>query len=368
MKKLMTLLLVLTLGVTMFTACSKKDDDKGDKAEPAKQTDEVKDAEKDNADTDKDTEVAATDSLVVYSPHKADMINPIIKEFQETTGIKVDVVAAGTGELLKRIESESNNPLGDVMWGGGAESLNAFKEFFAPYESEEAKAINTVFIDRENTWTGTSPLPMVIMYNKKLVKPEDVPTSWGDLLDEKWKGKIAYADPTRSGSSFTILATMLTAYKAEGDEGWEFINNFYKNLDGKLTSGSSGVYKGVADGEYAVGLTLEKAAMEYINAGAEVGMVYPSEGTSSAPDAIAVIKGAKNEVNAKKFLDFALTAKTQKFVLDNFASRPVRDDVEMGDNLIKMSEIKLVDYDLQWVSDNKDNIVKKWKDIVIGKY
>ncbi len=108
--------------------------------------------------------------------------------------------------------------------------------------------------------------------------------------------------------------------------------------------------------------------MEYINAGAEVGMVYPSEGTSSAPDAIAVIKGTKNEVNAKKFLDFALTAKTQKFVLDNFASRPVRDDVEMGDNLIKMSEIKLVDYDLQWVSDNKDNIVKKWKDIVIGKY
>lgn len=360
MKKLMALLLILSLGVMMFTGCKKED--KTGEAKPAKESSKSGDTEK------KNTEAKETDSLVVYSPHKADMLNPIVKEFQETTGIKVEVVAAGTGELLKRVQSESNNPLGDVMWGGGAESLNAFKEYFGVYESKEAKAIDAVFIDRENKWIGTSPLPMVIMYNKKLVKPEDVPTSWGDLLDEKWKGKIAYADPTRSGSSFTILATMLTAYKAEGDDGWKFINDFYKNLDGKLTSGSSGVYKGVADGEYAVGLTLEKAAMEYINAGAEVGMVYPSEGTSSAPDAIAIIKGAKNEANAKKFVEFVLTNKTQKFILDNFASRPSRDDVELGENLKKMSEIKLVDYDLQWVSDNKDNIVKKWKDIVIGKY
>lgn len=361
MKKLIVLVLVLALGVTTLAGCGNKEKKSGEDTKTPTETGT-------NENKDSKEEAKETDSLVVYSPHKADMINPIVKEFQESTGIKVEVVAAGTGELLKRIQSESGNALGDVMWGGGAESLNAFKEYFTAYESEEAKNINTMFIDRENTWTGTSPLPMVIMYNKKLVKPEDVPTSWGDLLDAKWTGKIAYADPTRSGSSFTILATMLTAYKDQGDDGWKFIKDFYTNLDGKLTSGSSGVYKGVADGEYPVGLTLEKTAMEYVNAGAEVGIVYPSEGTSSVPDGIAVIKGAKNEVNAKKFLDFVLTAKTQQFVLDNFASRPVRDDVKLADNLIKMSDIKLVDYDLEWVSDNKDNIVKKWKDIVIGKY
>lgn len=358
MKKLLALLLVLTLSASLFTACGQKEDVSKEKESTSSQTE--------TADKG-DTSAEETDSLVVYSPHKADMLNPIVKEFQETTGIKVEVVAAGTGELLKRIQSESNNPLGDVMWGGGAESLNAFEEYFMPYDSPEATAIDAKFIDNEKNWTGTSPLPMVIMYNKKLVKPEDVPAAWGDLLDPKWKGRIAYADPTRSGSSFTILATMLTAYNTDGEEGWGFIRDFYANLDGKLTSGSSGVYKGVADGEYAVGLTLEKTALEYIKAGAEVGMIYPSEGTSSAPDGIALIKGAKNEANAKKFFDFAITAKTQKFILDNFNSRPSRDDVELGENLVPMTEIKLVDYDLQWVSDNKDTIVKKWKDIVIGK-
>ncbi len=309
-----------------------------------------------------------SNTLVIYSPHKADMINPIIKEFQETTGIKVELVAAGTGELLKRIESESNNPLGDIMWGGGAESLNAFGDFFTAYESPETAYIDSSFIGANHIWTGTSPLPMVIMYNKKLVKPEDVPRGWEDLLDSKWTGKIAYADPTRSGSSFTILATMLEAFKDRGDDGWVFIRDFYKNLDGKLISGSSGVYKGVSDGEYSVGLTLEKAAMEYVNAGADVGIVYPKEGTSSAPDGIAIIKGAKNINNAKVFFDFVLKSETQKYVYENFASRPVRNDIELSETMLPISDIKLVDYDLEWVSANKEFIVKKWKDIVIGKY
>ncbi len=309
-----------------------------------------------------------TNSLVIYTPHKADMVNPIVKNFEEATGIQVEVVAAGTGELLKRIESESTNPLGDVMWGGGAESLNAYSAYFTPYQSPQAENLSASFVGPNSVWVGTSPLPMVLMYNKNLVSDSEVPTSWGDLLNPEWKGRIAYADPTRSGSSFTILATMLKAYETDGSQGWDFIKSLYEQLDGKLVSGSSGVYKGVADGEYAVGLTLEKAAMEYLNAGAPVGIVYPSEGTSSAPDGIAIIKGAQHESNAQKFFDFVLTVETQQFVYDNFASRPVREDVVISGSMPNISEIKLVPYDLQWVSDNKDALVKQWKDIVVGKY
>ena len=63
-------------------------------------------------------------TLTVYSPHPAETINIGVQEFTNRTGIKVEVVAAGTGELLNRIAAESANPLGDVFWGGGAESLD----------------------------------------------------------------------------------------------------------------------------------------------------------------------------------------------------------------------------------------------------
>lgn len=88
------------------------DPDPGVETEPGVETDP--DSEDDQSSD------SGSDTLTVYSPHPAETINLVIQEFEEQTGIKVEIVAAGTGELLKRVESESDNPLGDVLWGGGA--------------------------------------------------------------------------------------------------------------------------------------------------------------------------------------------------------------------------------------------------------
>ncbi|WP_373834221.1 extracellular solute-binding protein, partial [Bacteroides heparinolyticus] len=186
------------------------------------------------------SQTAGGGSLVVYSPHPAETINLIIQEFEAKTGIKVEVVAAGTGELLKRVESEVDNPLGDVLWGGGAESLQAYSGYFEPYQSSELANIDAKYYAKDNTWTGESPLPMVILYNTDLVTDESAITSWADVLKPEFKGKIAMADPAKSGSAYTILATLLTAYKDQND-GWDFVKEFYANLDGKILSSSSGV-------------------------------------------------------------------------------------------------------------------------------
>ena len=291
-------------------------------------------------------------SITVYSPHPAETINLLVQEFENKTGIKVDIVAAGTGELLKRVESEKDNPLGDVLWGGGAESLQAYAQYFEPYKSSELENIDPKYYAKDNTWTGESPLPMVLLYNTNLVSDENAITSWKDILKPEFKGKIA--------------VTMLTAYKAEND-GWDFIKEFYSNLDGKILSSSSGVYKGVADGEYAVGLTLEKEAIKYVNAGSPVKMVYPSEGTSAVPDGVAIIKGSKNIENAKKFVDFALSKDTQSIMSTQLSRRSVRNDVEAPKGLGPLSDIKLVDYDFDWASANKEDVLNKWKDVLIGK-
>ena len=82
----------------------------------------------------------ASKKLVVYCPHPLVFIEPIVKKFEAATGIQTEVVAAGTGELLKRIEAESANPLGDVMWGGSKSTLEPSKKFFESYHSPEEAA------------------------------------------------------------------------------------------------------------------------------------------------------------------------------------------------------------------------------------
>lgn len=314
-----------------------------------------------------DDKPSESNTLTLYSPHPAETINLIVKEFKEKTGIEVDVVAAGTGELLKRVESEDGKPLGDVLWGGGAESLASFTNYFESYNSPELVNVDPQYYDKDYKWIGESPLPMVIMYNTNLVAEKDVPTSWEDVLNPEFKGKIAMADPAKSGSAFTIVATMVQAFGKDNGKGWEFIEKFYENLDGKILTSSSGVYKGVADGEYAVGLTLEKEAVKYVNSGAPVKIVYPSEGTSAIPDGVAIIKDAKNMENAKIFVDFVLSKETQEIMSNELSRRSIRKDASAPEGLEALSTIKLVDYDFDWAANDKEAILKQWKDIVIGQ-
>ena len=87
-----------------------------------------------------------------------------------------------------------------------------------------------------------------------------------DLLNPALKGQIAFNDPTTSSSSFEQLVNMLYAMgDGNPENGWDYVEKLYANLDGKLLGTSSAVYKGVADGEYTVGLTFESAAANYIS-------------------------------------------------------------------------------------------------------
>lgn len=305
--------------------------------------------------------------VVVYSPNNADINNPIIKEFQDRTGVQVELIAGGTGELLKRVESEKSNPLGDVFFGGDTASLTAYGDYFQPYETKEWANLNPAFVQKDNLYTPFTVLPMVIMYHKELVSEDEKPTSWEALLDSKWKGQIAFADPAKSSSSFTQLATMLTAFGKDDEQGWDFVKKLYANLDGKLLSSSGLVYKGVADKEFAVGITLEEAALRYVEGGAPVGIVYPEEGTVVTPDGMAVIKGAKNERNAQAFIDFAAGTDVQELLQKEFLRRSVRLDAAPIAGLPEVSAIKTVDYDYDWVSENKQAIGDRFNRIITGQ-
>lgn len=305
-----------------------------------------------------------TGTVVVYSPHDANPLNAGVALFEAAyPNIKVQVVAAGTGELLQRIAAEAENPLADVLWGGGADSLAAFKDYFEAYVCANDDVIGDAYKDADDKWIGESPLPMVIFYNRDQVSDEESPKTWDDLLDPKWKGKIAYASPAKSGSAFTQLCTMIFAHGGPEGGGWDFVKQFYTNLDGKLQDSSGNCHKLVATGEYAIGVTIEKSAVLYADKD-NVAYNYPA-GNSAVPDGVALVKKGPNPDNAKLFIDFVTGLECQKEQSANWSRRPVRNDMDPG-SLPKLEELDLCEYDFDWAANNKEQIIEQWQEIVVG--
>ena len=243
------------------------------------------------------------------------------------------------------------------MFGGGVESLESYQDLFAPYTCADADAILPQYRAKDDIWTPFSSLPLVFVYNPKLVGAEEI-TGWADLLRPELAGKIAFADPSVSGSSYTALVTMLCALPGETDE---ILQAFAENLDGKQLQSSGAVLTAVAGGQAVVGVTLEETASRSIAAGDELVMVYPADGTSCVPDGCAILKGAPHEENAKLFVDFTVSLSVQKLLQERFCRRSVRGDLESTGTLPALSQIPQVDYDVSWASRSREALLMSWE-------
>ena len=286
-----------------------------------------------------------------------------MEEVEKQSGVKVEVVAAGTGELLKRVESEKSNPLADIFWGGSLGTMKPKAALFEDYRSVNEEHVQEAFKNKEGSITRFTDIPSVIMINTNLIGDVKV-EGYEDLLNPALKGKIAFADPSKSSSSYEHLINMLYAMgNGDPDKGWDYVTKLAKNLDGKLLSGSSAVYKGVADGEYAVGLTFEEGGAKYVADGAPVKLVYMKEGVISKPDGIYIIKNAKHMENAKKFIDFITSKEAQTLITQKLHRRSVRDDVEAPVGLLPKTEINSITDNEEVVNKNKKAWLDKFKDI-----
>lgn len=297
--------------------------------------------------------------LVIYTSHKEKVYGPIIKEFQQRTGIWVEVVTGGSGELLERIamEAESGQPACDLMFGGGVESLAAYEDCFEPCTPEGVENLRGVGLSEEGLWTPFSSLPLVLIYNTRLVSEGEL-TGWADLLDPRWKGRIAFADPTVSGSSYTAALTLFSCI--EGDD-WDILAALVDNLDGGALPDSGDVVESVRSGSRYIGVTLEETALKQRSP--ELGIVYPAEGTSAVPDGCALIKGAKHAENARAFLDFVLGRDVQELLVSDLHRRSVRTDVHAPEDLPSEAELGIIDYDVHWAGALKEEFIRRWAEL-----
>lgn len=335
MKKLSILLLTCVLIIGVLSGCASSDSDSG-----------------------------ASNKLVIYSPNSEEIIKTIIPMFEKQTGITVELVTAGTGEIIKRLQSEKQNPYADVMFGGSMAGFRENEALYEPYVSPEDK---NLMEGHRNTSGFATPYisdGSVLLVNKNLIGDIKI-EGYADLLNPQLKGKIASADPASSSSAFAQLTNMLKAMGGdyENEQGWNYVGQLIENLDGKIASGSGAVHKSVADGEYVVGLTYEDPSSTYVKNGAPVEIVYPKEGAVFLDAGSAIIKDAPHMDNAKKFIDFILSQEAQDAFGTQLTNRPLRQDTKLGDHMKPYEEIHMIDEDTDYVSEHKSEIVERYVDL-----
>ena len=286
--------------------------------------------------------------LVICTPHKESVYAPLIEEFEQRTGIWVRVETGGTAALLERIAAGDSGF--DLMFGGGADSLDAYSGCFAPYTSSNADSIAPEYDLGGGVWTPFSVLTTVLIYNTKLVR-QNPPDSWQSLLERGWRGRIAFADPVTSGSAYTALCALLQAMDGEDAR---VLASFVRNLDGQLLPDSADVITAVSDGSCYIGVTLEETARKAVSDGLDLAVVYPKEGACVLPDGAAVVSGCAHRENAEKFIDFLLEKETQQRLTTDFFRRSVRAD------LAEAPAAAVLDYDLEQACTGRQRLLEQW--------
>ncbi len=302
----------------------------------------------------------ADGSVTVYTATPQNFIDALVPAFEAKTGTKVDIIKAGSGELLNRLTAEAGAPAADVLWSVDGTVVDFNPDLFEAYQAAESDKL-AEGMKQSELWTPFTAVVTTFIVNDSKLDGKPVPTSWEMLADPQYDGMISSARVDSSGSAYIQLATVLQVF---GDEakGWEV----YKGLLGNyvLSESSGAVPRFVNDGELAIGVTLEDGALRYVEGGGPVQMVYPSEGTAIAPDAMALIKGAPHADNGKAFIDFMLSQEGQTIVAEQ-GRRPVRGDVASNPALKPLSEVKSANYDAKWAADNRERLVEEWKNLLL---
>jgi iron(III) transport system substrate-binding protein len=306
----------------------------------------------------------AAGKVVVYTANDSNLNRFVFGAFSKETGIDVEPVEAGSGVLFRRITSERERPLGDIVWGVSRTLLRANKALLAPYASENRDAVPAMFRDPDGLWLGTNVHLLVILQNTRLIPADAGPKSWEDLLDPKWKGKIAFTDPANSGSAYTNL-TMLAQLWGNNDAAWEKVERLVANT--KVLNRSSLVFQGVGNGEFPLGMSLEYAGYQWSSNGAPVKVIYPQDGTVTQMEGVAIIQGGPDIENAKTFTDYISRRDVRESILKFAFRRAARQDLDLAKlpgQMPQLADIKLIDYDEDAWVEKRAEIAQKIQDII----
>ena len=298
--------------------------------------------------------------VVLYSSMDLPVGEKLGKAFEAAyPGIAIQIERSGSERLFQRIgqEFDSNIHAADVINSSDAAHFIPWKKngWLMPFVSEDiAKYFPEAYRDPDGLFTTSRIWLSSIACNTNLVKPEDAPKSFSDLLDPKWAGKMVKGHPAYSGTIMTATFQLVR------ELGWEYYEKLSKQRVMQVQSStdppkklSLGERAVMADGnEYGVVLLKE--------AGQPVEPVYPAEGAPTISGPTGIFASAPHPSAARLFQAWLHTRETQQFFMDFTAQHSVHPQVTSKPGRRKLSDIKLMKEDPAGVEASSEEIKTRY--------
>lgn len=299
--------------------------------------------------SDKETASGDVKEITVYSGRKEVYAQPLFELFEKKTGIKIVVKSGKTGALANMLLTEKDNSPADIFFAQDSSNLGALSAAGVIEKLPESilNKVDSRFRSPKGDWVGTSGRARVLVYNKYMVKAEDLPKSMYDLADAKWKGKLGWAP---KNGSFQSHVTAMLQTEGEGktvkwlkDMKANGVEDYPKN---------SPIVKAVAEGKIAAGLVnhyylykirkdmkeAEKAENHFFADG-DIGLFVNISG-------VALVKASKKKAAAQQFIDFLLSEEAQIIFKEENFEYPLAAGVDAYKELKPLKDINPVKCDL----------------------
>lgn len=278
----------------------------------------------------------ATDKLVIISPHRKTIQEEFIPAFKVfyqqkyKTDIEVDWLdQGGTSNDIKflrsKFASKPNTSGIDIFWGGGTSAFlelgrdSLLEKYVLPagLAKQLPQELGGVpMYDKSQTWYGTAMSSFGIFFNRKLLVIEKLPEpkTWEDLASPKFFSKISLTDPRQSGTANSM--NTIVVQSLGWDRGWEVLTAQAGN-NRQWTKVSSDPIKAVVAGDATVAPAIDFYALAKIgDLGMDnLGFNLPEGKTVMDPDPAAIVKGAPNRKIAERFMEWVLSAESQKLLV-----------------------------------------------------
>lgn len=307
--------------------------------------------------------------LTIYCTVQHQACEDVAQRFSKKYDVKTSFIQASTGTILGKLKAEKDNPQADVWYGGTIEPhfQAADLGLLEPYRPANQANILPQFKNLVSSPKGeyTSIIYMLVLgfgvNTEKLEKLGlPMPKTWEDLLNPKLQGEIQIPDPRSSGTTFTVMATLIS----EMGEGKAF--EYLKKLDQNISQypKSNLVTTNLVRGEITESIGFIHAYTTEKEKGAPIEYVVPEGKVGYALGGSSIIKNARNLDNAKLFADFVLSKEIQEMAWKDYKyyQIPVTVDAEASPKSPDPKKLDLLHYDFDKFGSSEEGkrLIDKW--------